>query len=155
MPQSVSTVRSYVLHSMSPLISWDYLHCCFNRYSWSWASFELTAGQCKVIMASTSVLFVLYIKLSLLSFRMLYLALLHPKVYNLCADKGSYWRRKAGWERPSWGLGLERCRGNKLVLGRYMGPWFSKCGPLASSSTIAQELVRNENPTESESLRWD
>lgn len=66
---SVSTDRSYVLHSMSPLISWDYLHCCFNRYSWSSASFELTAGQCKVIIVSTSVLFVLHIKLLLLSLR--------------------------------------------------------------------------------------
>ena len=45
---------------------------------------------------------------------------------------------------------LERCQGSNLVLERYRGPWFSKNGPLASHMGIAQELVRNANPTESE-----
>lgn len=80
---------------------------------------------------------------------------MHPKVYDLFADKGSYLRRKAEWERSSWGLALERCQGSQLVLERYIDPWFSKRGPPASSSTIAQELVRKANPTESETLRWD
>lgn len=153
MLRSVSTVRSYVLHSMSPLTSWDYLCCCFNRYSWSWAPFELTAGQCKGITGNTSGLFVLCTKLLLLSFRKVDICCWHASQSVRVFDgKGNYWRGKHWMRKIFWETSIRKVsrQVNQDLKGIYIGRWLSKRGPLASSIRITQELVKDANPLESE-----
>lgn len=151
MPHSVSTVWSYVLHSMSPLISWDYLCCCFNRYSWSWASFELTAGQSKAIIGSISWLFVLYSKLLPLLRKVDVSSSHASKSTHFFDCKGHYWGENTECKRPLW----KGVKASEPVLERHIGQWISKCGPLANSIRITQECVRNVNPPESDTLKID
>lgn len=155
MLRGVSDVRSYVLHSMSPLISWDYLCYGFNRYSWSWASFELTAGQCKTIIGSTFRLFVLCTKLLLPSFRKVDISCSRASnTVHLFDGKENYWRGKHWMQKTFLETSFRKIvKPSELVFESHLkGQWISKCGTQASSIRITQGGVTDANLPESEIL---